>query len=107
MAAGKPFQTIGCAAHSDWVAKNPALAKRVATVLHEASHWANEHHTETSAMLARYTQIEPSMVATFPRISYAETNDPAYVQPVIDLMTKYEILPKAFPARELFPPQIS
>jgi NitT/TauT family transport system substrate-binding protein len=104
MADNKPFQTIGCAAHADWVARNPALAKRVATVLHQASHWANQNHADTSVMLARYTQIDPSMVATFPRITYAETNDPSYVQPVIDLMAKYEILPKPFPARDLFPP---
>jgi NitT/TauT family transport system substrate-binding protein len=103
MAGNKPFQTIGAAAHADWVEKNPALAKRVATVIHQAAHWANDNKADASTLLARYTKIEPSMVASFPRITWAETNDPAYVQPVIDLMVRYEILPKAFSARELFP----
>jgi NitT/TauT family transport system substrate-binding protein len=103
----KPFQTIGMAANADWVSRNPALAKRVAAVLHQAAHWANTNHAEASTLLARYTGIEPGMVVNFPRITWAETNDAAFVQPVIDLMAHYAILPKTFPARELFVPRIS
>jgi ABC-type nitrate/sulfonate/bicarbonate transport system substrate-binding protein len=95
------------AAHRDWVERNPALAKRVSIAMLQAAQWANQNHTETSALLARYTKIEPAMIATFPRITYAESNDPAYVQPVIDLMARYGILPNAFAARELFAPQIA
>jgi len=107
MAHGKSFQTIGMAANADWVARNPALAKKVATVLHEAAHWANTDHPDASTLLAKYTGIEPAMVTTFPRITWAETNDAAYIQPVIDLMVHYNILPKSFPAKDLFPPQIT
>lgn len=104
MAAKKPFQTFGLAANRDWVTRNPALAKSVATALQQAAQWVNRNHAETTSLLAAFVKIEPSVAAQFPRVAYAESNNSAYVQPVIDLMTRYAVLPNGFPARELFPP---
>ena len=104
----KPFQTLGIAANKDWADKNPAVAKRVANVIHEAAKWANNprNSDEAATLLARLTKIDPSVIAGYHRLAFAESNNPAFVQPVIDLMTKYGILPNHFSASELFPPGI-
>jgi NitT/TauT family transport system substrate-binding protein len=106
MAGKKPFQTFGLAANRDWVTRNPAVAKSIVTALEQAARWVNRNHAETTALLASYVKIDPAVAAQFPRVAYAESNNPAYVQPVVDLMTRYGVLPNAFPARELFPPGI-
>ncbi len=103
---GKPFQTLGIAGNKDWTDKNLATVKKVAAAIHEAARWANnaKNHDECATILAKYTKIEPSVIASYPRITFAEANSPGLVQPVIDLMAKYTFLPKAFSASELFAP---
>ncbi|HEV8020713.1 MAG TPA: ABC transporter substrate-binding protein [Candidatus Lustribacter sp.] len=103
MAGKKPFQTFGLAANRDWVARNPGVAKSIVTALQQTARWVNRNHAETTALLASYVKIDPAVAAQIPRVAYAESNNPAYVQPVVDLMTRYAVLPNAFPARELFP----
>lgn len=102
VADGKPFQTLGQVGRKDWVDRNPATARRFAAAIHAAAQWANRNHADASTLLARYTKIDPQIVASIPRMRYAESNDPALVQPVIDMMARYGILPRAFPATELF-----
>jgi NitT/TauT family transport system substrate-binding protein len=103
---GKSFQTLGIIGNKDWVDKNPALAKRVAAVIHQAAKWANNkaNHAEATELLAKFTKLDPAIINGYPRLAFAETNNPALIQPVIDLLARYEIIPKAFPASELFAP---
>lgn len=100
----KPFQTLGIAGNKDWVDRNPALARRLQAALHAAARWANDarNHPEAVTLLVRWTKIDAAVIADYPRLTFAETNSPTLVQPVIDLMARYGILPRAFPAAELF-----
>lgn len=107
VADGKPFQTLGIAGNNAWVAKNTALAKRLAGALHEAAKWANKNHDEASVLLAKFTKIDQAIINAYPRVTFAESNSPALVQPVIDLMARYAILAKGFPATELFAPGLA
>jgi NitT/TauT family transport system substrate-binding protein len=102
VADGKPFQTLGQVGKKEWVERNPAVARRFAAAIHAAAQWANRNHADATTLLARYTKIDPQIVATIPRMRYAEANDPALVQPVIDMMAHYGILPRGFPATEVF-----
>jgi NitT/TauT family transport system substrate-binding protein len=106
---GKPFQTLGIAANKDWATKNPAVAKKVHAAIREAAVWANNprNHEECVQLLIRLTKVEESAIRSYPRLLFAEKNDPAYVQPVVDLMTKYGILPSRFSAAELFAPGLT
>jgi NitT/TauT family transport system substrate-binding protein len=103
---GKPFQTLGIAANRDWATKNPAIAKKVQSAIPAAAVWANNagNREECVQLLIKLTKVEVSAIRSYPRLAFAERNDPAYVQPVIDLMTKYGILPSRFSASELFAP---
>ncbi|MGA2393378.1 MAG: ABC transporter substrate-binding protein [Candidatus Lustribacter sp.] len=108
VAGGKPFQTLGVVCNKDWADKNPALAKRVAAVIHDTAKWANnpKNRNAVDAMLAAATKIDPAVIASYPRVVFAESNSAALVQPVIDLMVRYGILPQRFPAGELFAPGV-
>jgi NitT/TauT family transport system substrate-binding protein len=101
---GKPFQTLGIAGASGWVSANPATARKVASAIHAAAKWANDpkHHAECATIIAQYTKVLPSVIASYPRLLFAERNSPSLVQPVVDLMARYNFIAKAFPADEMF-----
>jgi hypothetical protein len=55
-------------------------------------------------MLATYTKIDAAVIGGYPRIAFAESNSPALVQPVIDMLARYTFIPHGFSASELFAP---
>jgi NitT/TauT family transport system substrate-binding protein len=99
---GKPFQTLGFIGNKGWVDRNAALTARVSAALQAAARYINRNPAEASAMLVTYAKLAPAVVSLYPRIRFAETNDPALLQPVIDLLTKYAYLNRGFAAQELF-----
>jgi NitT/TauT family transport system substrate-binding protein len=86
-----------------WVAKNTDVVKRFGQVMARASDYASSHHDQTIDLIADFSGIERSTVATMTRAAYATTLDPALVQPLIDAATKYGGV-KAFNASELISP---
>lgn len=101
-AGGRPFQTLGFIGNRDWVARNAALAKRVSAALAAAARYINANPAEASTMLVAYAKLAPDVVSLYPRIRFAESNDPALIQPVIDLLNKYAFMDKQFAAADLF-----
>jgi NitT/TauT family transport system substrate-binding protein len=104
---GKPFQTLGIVGNKDWVAKNGALVHKLADALHAAARWANRNHDEAAHLLTAFTKIDPSVIAAYPRLTFAETNNASYIQPVVDMMARYAVLQKGFPAAQLFAPGLA
>lgn len=104
----KAFQTLGIAASKDWYSKNPATGKKIATAIHEAAKWANDpkNSAECAKILAGFTKVDPAVITGYPRISFAESNSPALVQPVIDMLAHYAYIPHGFNAGELFAPGV-
>jgi NitT/TauT family transport system substrate-binding protein len=98
---GKPFQTLGVVANHGWASKNEDAARRLASALHAASRWANANHGEAARLLAEFTKMDPAAIAAYPRVTFAESNEPGYVQPVIDMMARYSVL-QEFNAAQLF-----
>jgi NitT/TauT family transport system substrate-binding protein len=82
-------------ASEDWVRRNPEAARRFAEAMRKTAVWANAHHKETAAILARYTKITPEIASSMVRVSYGDGGklDPALFQPVIDVAVKYGGLP--------------
>ena len=105
----KPFQTLGIAASKDWFDKNAATGKRVAAVIHEAAKWANnpKNFAEAATLLATFTKVEPAIIAGYPRLAFAESNNPGLLQPVIDVLAKYTFISHGFAAGELFAPGVA
>jgi len=87
-------------AQTDWAKAHADLVKRFAGVIHEASVWANRNQAQSGQILAKYTKIDPAVVATMARGRYAEQLTPSVMQPGIDASAKYNNF-SPFPAAEL------
>ena len=103
---GKPFMTTGVAGNSSWVEKNAAAAKKFEVAFHQAARWANNprNHEECVAILAEVVKMDPAIIKGYPRVVFAESNDPGLIQPVINMMAHYDIFPRTFPAAAVFAP---
>jgi NitT/TauT family transport system substrate-binding protein len=82
--------------------KTPDIVHRFQAAFRDGSRWANEHHPESAAILAKYTQIDGDLLNSMGRCSYAEQLHAADLQPELDVAVKYGITPKAVAAGDLF-----
>ncbi|MGH7756435.1 MAG: ABC transporter substrate-binding protein, partial [Vulcanimicrobiaceae bacterium] len=101
-AIGPHFMINGWFARTDWVAKNPAAAKRFADAIEEAGRWANAHHSASAAIFAQHSKAPADVIARMTRATYGVRFDPATMQAVIDTAVRYKVLAKPFPAKELY-----
>lgn len=93
---------IGCFVASDvWLKENADAAKRFAALMYEIARWANRHHNETAAILAKHAGIEESLVRSMTRATYGERLAPEHIQPVLDAALKYGSLKNPMKASEL------
>ena len=65
--------------------------KRFAAVIYETARWANTHHTETAAVLAKYAKVDPDTVNTMIRTQYAESLRMTDLQPTLDAAVKFGV----------------
>jgi NitT/TauT family transport system substrate-binding protein len=100
----KAFQTLGIVVAKEYFDKNAATAKKVAGAIHEAAKWANNprNFAEAGTLLAAFTKVDPAIIAGYPRLAFAESNNPGLIQPVVDMLAKYTYIAHGFSAAELF-----
>lgn len=89
-------------ANPDWAAKNADAVRRWVKVTYELAGWCNAHQPETVAMMSDITKIPLAVFQKMSRIEGTTTNDPSLLQPVMDLGLRYNVLPRAFPVKELY-----
>ena len=87
-------------ANTSWIQANPDVVARVARAMHETALWANRHPDQSAAIFAKFTKMDPAVIAKMARGYYAEQMTPALMQPLIDAAAKYNGF-GAFPAQEL------
>lgn len=83
-----------------WASAHPDAVARFASAIHETAVWTNKNPVASGQILAKYTKLEPAVIATMTRSQYAETLTPASMQPLIDVSAKYNGF-TSFTAREL------
>jgi NitT/TauT family transport system substrate-binding protein len=83
-----------------WAGDHPDVVTRFAAVMHETAVWANKNQALSGTIVAKYTKIDPAVLATMTRSRYAEALAPAALQPLIDISAKYNGF-ASFPAQEL------
>lgn len=83
-----------------WAHEHPDVVRRFASAMRETALWANANHAQSGAIVAKYTKIDPAVVATMTRSHYADQLTPALLQPVVDVSAKYNDF-AAFPAQDL------
>lgn len=88
-------------ARVDYAKAHPDVIRRFAAAMAQTSRWANGHRAESGAILAKAGKMDPEVVRGMTRCSYAETVNPAQIQPLLDAATKYGILSRAVASSEL------
>jgi hypothetical protein len=58
--------------------------------------------TELLPLLIANTGLEPDVAAKMHHAQIGTTFDASQVQPIVDLVAKYKIIPHGFDAREMF-----
>jgi NitT/TauT family transport system substrate-binding protein len=104
MLEGYPGVTLEAAyfAMRDWAAANQDVVRRFALALRQGNAYANAHATELLPLLIANTGLEPEVAAKMKHAQIGLTFDPSQVQPIIDIVAKYKVIPRSFDAREMF-----
>ncbi len=100
-AVGKNFVPSVWFSTIDWIEKHPREAKSFVAVMKRTAAWANTHHRESAAILARYTKYSPAEIQSVTRATYGATIRPEMIQGVLDSSAKYGALKATFPAKDL------
>jgi ABC-type nitrate/sulfonate/bicarbonate transport system substrate-binding protein len=100
-AIAKQFYINAWFATKDWLTKNPDLARRLTSAIYDAGRWANNHLPDTAATTAKYTKIDPAVVAVMHRARFGTSLDPKYVQPLLDLGYRYQVIDRPVKADEI------
>jgi NitT/TauT family transport system substrate-binding protein len=95
------FLIGGFVGNANWAKANADAARSFSSALAETAHWANAHHTETAAILARHTRAPESVIRTMTRATYGERLDVAVIQPVLDAAHTYGTLASPMKAADL------
>jgi ABC-type nitrate/sulfonate/bicarbonate transport system substrate-binding protein len=89
-----------------WMARrdvDPKLAARFRKAIQAAAVWANQEENDraSGAILAKYSKLDPALIANVTRTRFATRLTPALAQPWIDLYAEFGIIPSSFPATGL------
>ena len=86
--------------NADWAKSHGDILKRFVGAIRAADRWGNqpENRARSAAILEKYTKVALGPYNT--RIVYADTLDPALIQPVIDACAKFHVLKASFPASD-------
>jgi NitT/TauT family transport system substrate-binding protein len=95
------FYVGGFIARTDWAASNMDVVRKFNRVMAQASAYVNTHPAETLPLTVELTKIEIAPGQKIHRSLMGTTFDIGLLQPVIDAAAKYEVIARAFPAREI------
>jgi len=100
-ALGRRFISSAWFATASYVAANLDIVSRFASVVREASGYANTHQAQTVDLSAAFTHVDRAIVERSARVTFAQALDPALIQPVVDAAVRYRVIERTFDAREL------
>ncbi len=89
-----------------WMARrdvDPNLAARFRKAIQAAAAWANQEENEraSGAILAKYSKLDPALIAKVTRTRFATRLRPELAQPWIDVYAEFGVIPSSFPASDL------
>jgi len=101
-AVAKEFLQSAWFASSQWAKDHPELVRRFTAAMRETAIWANQkaNYARSGAILAKYSQTDPAVIAKMVRATFGVTLTVASIQPAIDVSAKYGNF-TAFPASVL------
>jgi NitT/TauT family transport system substrate-binding protein len=100
-AFGPRFMVGGWFALDDWISANRTTAHRFVGAIYEAAAWANSHPDESTAILAKYSKVDVSILRSMNRSPLGTTLTPDMLQSVLDLSYKYKFNDRPIKAAEI------
>jgi len=100
-AIAKSFAIATFFATRDWILKNRDTARKLARAIYDTARWANEHQSESAAILAKYSKVDVDRVRSMTRVTYATVLDARQLQPVLDVALAYKQLEHRIDANDL------
>ena len=88
---------------TEFVTKNPAAAKTFATIVRQASAWANANPHDAIAIYAKNSKYAVADLEHALRPIFATSVTPELVQPSIDAAAKYGMIKASFPRKTSSP----
>jgi len=85
----------------DFAQKNPEPVRRFQSAIYAAQKWANGHHAESGAILAKYSKMDPDLVRRMHRTTFAERLRVADIQTLLDFAAKHGLLDRPVSAAGL------
>ena len=85
----------------EWVQQHAELVKRFVRVTAEAGAYVGAHEDQVAPIVARFSGID---AATLVKVSHPERSvavSASDIQPILDALAKYKVIPKAFPASDM------
>ena len=95
------FVSGGFFSSTSWTESHPTETVKLANVFARTAKWANAHHRESAAILAKYAKLSPDAVLRMTRTPYAERIDLPLMQTEIDVTAQYHFLDRTFPIQEM------
>ena len=101
-AVAKRFLITAWFSTPQWAAAHAAAVRGFAAAIRETALWANQasNAAKRTEILARYTKIDPAVIATMIPPHYGDQLMPATIQPLVDVTAKYNKF-APFAAQEL------
>ncbi len=84
-----------------FAAQNPEIVKKFAAVIYQTARWANTHHLQSGAILAKLSKLDPDIASSMGRIKYAESLQIPEVLPELENGFKFGLLPRVVTPNEL------
>lgn len=96
------FMISGWVTTREWLVANRDTARRFIRSVEAIADWANANPLGSAQIMSKYFGISVATVMGMQRTKMGRKLEPTYVQPVIDVLYKYKLLDKHFPAEEMF-----
>ncbi|MGA2396314.1 MAG: ABC transporter substrate-binding protein [Candidatus Lustribacter sp.] len=84
-----------------YVQQNPDATRRFVGAIRQGALWSNSHLAQSSAILAKYTKLDPDLAARMTRDQQGTVLDPALLQPNLDVLARYNALPNPVTVSQL------
>jgi len=84
-----------------WVKNNPDTAKKLINGIYATAKYCNTHYTETGATLIKVAKLDPATFSSVKRIYFATQPDKKYIDPILQLASKYGAVQRPVSYQEL------
>lgn len=105
---GYPWDAIGSRfsmgvlfANESWVDSHRDVVDRFLHVMQQADAYVMAHENETVPLLAQFGGADPAVLVNIHHPERGAAIGPSDLQPVIDILARYGVIPQAFPAQEM------